>query len=184
MQEYGDKEILEMFAGKTDSNKAFRLLVEKYNVRLYWHIRKIVISHDDADDVLQNTFVKVWKGLKNFRYDAELFTWMYRIATNESITFLNNKKKMAFSTGADIEDILLNNLEGDAYFDGNKIEKELQKAILKLPERQRMVFNMKYFDDMKYDEIADVLDVTVGALKASYHHAVKKVQETLKMSEV
>lgn len=184
MQEYGDKEILEMFAGKTDSNKAFRLLVEKYNERLYWHVRKIVISHDDADDVLQNTFVKVWRGLKNFRYDSELFTWMYRIATNESITFLNNKKKMAFTTGADVEDILLKNLESDAYFDGNKIEKELQKAILKLPERQRIVFNMKYFDDMKYEEIASILEVTVGALKASYHHAVKKIQETLKLSEV
>ncbi len=184
MQEYGDKEILEMFAGTTDSNRAFRLLVEKYNERLYWHIRKIVISHDDADDVLQNTFVKVWKGLRNFRYDSELFTWMYRIATNESITFLNNKKKMAFSTGSDIEDILLNNLESDVYFDGNKIEKELQKAVLKLPERQRIVFNMKYFDNMKYEEIADIMEVTVGALKASYHHAVKKIQETLKLSEV
>lgn len=184
MREYGDKEILEMFTSKKDSNKAFRLLVDKYNERLYWHIRKIVLSHDDADDVLQNTFVKVWKGLKNFRYDSELFTWMYRIATNESITFLNNKKKMSFTKGADIEDILLNNLESDSYFDGNKVEKELQMAILKLPERQRIVFNMKYFDDMKYEEIAEILEVTVGALKASYHHAVKKIQETLKLSEV
>lgn len=184
MQEYGDKEILKMFASKKDSNKAFRLLVEKYNERLYWHIRKIVISHDDADDVLQNTFVKVWKGLSTFRYDAELFTWMYRIATNESITFLNNKKKMAFTTGDDVEDILLKNLESDTYFDGNDVETELQKAILKLPERQRIVFNMKYFDDMKYEDIADILEVSVGALKASYHHAVKKIKETLKLSEI
>ncbi len=184
MQEYGDNEILEMFTSKKDSNKAFRLLVDKYNERLYWHIRKIVLSHDDADDVLQNTFVKVWKGLSNFRYDAELFTWMYRIATNESITFLNNKKKMAFTTGDDIEDILLKSLESDSYFEGNKIEKELQVAILKLPERQRIVFNMKYFDDMKYDEIANILEVSVGALKASYHHAVKKIKEVLKLLEV
>ncbi len=165
------------------TQKFISLLTANQN-RLYSYIIMRVPCSSDADDVLQNTFVKVWKGLRNFRYDSELFTWMYRIATNESITFLNNKKKMAFSTGSDIEDILLNNLESDVYFDGNKIEKELQKAVLKLPERQRIVFNMKYFDNMKYEEIADIMEVTVGALKASYHHAVKKIQETLKLSEV
>lgn len=184
MKDISDNDILQMFAAGKSREEAFRMLVSKYSERLYWHIRKIVISHDDADDVLQETFVKVWKGLKGFRYDSKLFTWMYRIATNESISFLNNKKKMVFATGDDIEDILLKNLESDDYFDGDKIEKELQKAILKLPERQRLVFNMKYFDNMKYEEISEILEVTTGALKASYHHAVNKIQESLKLSEV
>jgi len=179
-----DKEIIEMFSDASTRDEAFKLIVQNYQERLYWHIRKIVLSHHDTDDVLQNTFVKVWKGLKNFRWDAGLYTWMYRIATNESLNYLNDKKRRGFGSGDDVEDILLSNLEADEYFDGDEIQKQLQRAIIKLPEKQRIVFNMKYFDDMKYSEISEILETSVGALKASYHHAVKKIEETLRLSEV
>jgi RNA polymerase sigma-70 factor (ECF subfamily) len=178
-----DKEILQLFQNKKTQSEAFSLLVKQYQERLYWQIRKIVISHEDADDVLQNTFVKIWKGLKNFRYDAQLFTWMYRIATNESLTFLKEKQKKHFGyANGEVEDMLLANLEADEYFDGDKAQLELQKAILQLPEKQRLVFNMKYFDEMKYDDMSQILETSVGALKASYHHAVKKIEALLKLS--
>ncbi len=159
---------------------AFHTLVKKYQERLYWHIRKIVISHDDADDVLQNTFIKVWKSIGNFREESSLYTWLYRIATNESLTFINSNKRKSFIPMNETSEFLMNNLMSDPYFDGDEIQLKLQEAILRLPEKQRLVFNMKYFDDMKYDAMSEVLDTSVGALKASFHHASKKVEEYLK----
>jgi len=185
MNNISDEEILQLFQDKKTRSKAFSLLVKKYQERLYWQIRKIVMSHDDTDDVLQNTFIKIWKGLQNFRSDAKLFTWMYRIATNESLTFIADKQKkiLGFANG-EVEDMLLANLEADEYFDGDQAQLELQKAILKLPEKQRLVFNMKYFEELKYEEISEVLETSVGALKASYHHAVKKIESFLNLKEV
>ena len=158
----------------------YHLRVNKYQERLYWHIRKIVINHDDTDDVLQNTYIKVFKGLNNFNKESLLYTWLYRIATNESITFLRKKRRKFFIPLGDVEYQLSNSLESDEYFNGDEIQLKLQKAILKLPEKQRLVFNMKYFDEMKYDDMSDILDTSVGALKASYHHAVKKIEGFLK----
>lgn len=162
---------------------AFHELVKKYQERLYWHIRKIVMNHDDTDDVLQNTFLKVWRNIDNFREESSLFTWLYRIATNESITFLNSKKRKNMLSLNDVTDYLMENLTSDPYFEGDRMQMELQKAILQLPEKQRIVFNLKYFEEMKYEDMAHVLDTSVGALKASYHHAVKKVEEYLKNIE-
>ncbi|WP_461630378.1 RNA polymerase sigma factor [Labilibaculum euxinus] len=185
MNHKSDEEILELFSDKNTQSQAFSFLVKKYQERLYWQIRKIVLLHDDSDDVLQNTFVKIWKGLQNFRSDSQLFTWMFRIATNEALTFIKEKQKKYLGySNSEVENILLANLEADPYFDGNKAQLELQKAILKLPEKQRLVFNMKYFDDLKYNEMSEILETSVGALKASYHHAVKKIESLLKLNEV
>jgi RNA polymerase sigma-70 factor (ECF subfamily) len=180
MAEYSDIELLSMFRNEETKNFAFKLIINKYQERLYWHIRKMVISHEDTDDILQNTFVKVWKSLLNFREDSKLYTWLYRIATNESLTFLKQKKKRFFVSFVDVENQLKNTLESDEYFNGDQIQKKLQKAILKLPEKQRLVFNMKYFEEMKYEDMSEILDTSVGALKASYHHAVKKIENYLK----
>ena len=161
-------------------DKAFRELMSQYKERLYWHIRKIVISHDDTDDVLQNTFVKVYRNIDKFNAESKLYSWMYRIATNESITFINKRAKR---NTVDVDEMhlqLVNNLEADVYFDGTEIQLQLQKAIATLPQKQQLVFNMKYFDNMKYQEISDILETSVGALKASYHHAVKKIETFLK----
>lgn len=178
MHQYTDNELVIMFNEKQKSEQAFKLIVNKYSERLYWHIRKIVISHDDADDVLQNTLVKAWNGLKKFRQDSKLYTWLYRIATNESITLINKNKKSGYIS-LDDEDGLINTLEDSPFFDGDEAQRKFQKALLKLPEKQRLVFNMKYFDDMKYEEISEILETSVGALKASYHHAVKKIEKLL-----
>lgn len=180
MAEYSDQELLEMFRDENRSNFAFNLIVKKYQERLYWHVRKIVINHDDTDDVLQNTFIKIFKGLRGFNQESLLYTWLYRIATNEAITFLRKKRTWLFIPLNDVEYQLANSLESDEYFNGDEIQLKLQKAILKLPEKQRLVFNMKYFDEMKYDDMSDILDTSVGALKASYHHAVKKIESYLK----
>ena len=159
--------------------KAFRELMTQYKERLYWHIRKIVISHADADDVLQNTFVKVYRNIDKFNAESKLYSWMYRIATNESITFINKRAKQN-TVGIDEMHVqIANNLEADVYFDGTEIQLQLQKAIATLPQKQQLVFNMKYFDNMKYQEISDILETSVGALKASYHHAVKKIETFL-----
>jgi RNA polymerase sigma factor (sigma-70 family) len=178
--DYTDGELLEQFRNEDSRNYAFNLLMKKYQQRLYWHIRKIVIDHEDANDVIQNTFIKVWKSLDGFREDSQLYTWLYRIATNESITLLNQKKKRFFIPFHDVEYELSNHLTNDVYFSGDRIQLKLQQAILKLPTQQRIIFNMKYFDNMKYEEISEVLKVTVGALKASYHHAVKKIEKYIK----
>ena len=159
--------------------KAFEQLVNYYSEKLYWHIRKMVLSHDDANDLLQNTFIKVWMNIESFRGDAKLSTWLYKIAVNESITFLN-KQRLQNKISIDDEDTFLSDkLETDSYFDGDEAELKLQKAILTLPEKQRTVFNMRYFDEMPYEEIAEIMGTTVGAQKASYHHAVKKIEDFL-----
>jgi RNA polymerase sigma-70 factor (ECF subfamily) len=175
--DYTDKEILDLFRTEERKEYAFNLIVRRYQERLYWHIRRILVDHDDADDILQNTFIKVWNGLETFREASALFTWLYRIATNEALTFLKQKKRKYFLPLIDVEKQLSNSIETDEYFDGDMLQTMLQKAILTLPEKQRIVFNMKYFDEMKYEEIAAVMNTSVGALKASYHHAVKKIEK-------
>ncbi|MBP6356345.1 MAG: sigma-70 family RNA polymerase sigma factor [Paludibacter sp.] len=156
---------------------AFSEIVRLYQERLYWHIRKMVLSHDDANDVLQNTFIKAWNGLDGFRGDSQISTWFYKIATNETLTFLANKRQRNHTSMDDDEKMMLQNLQSDTYFDGDEVQLMLQKAILTLPEKQRLVFNMKYFDDITYEEMEAILGTTVGALKASYHIAVKKIEK-------
>ncbi|MFN0290866.1 RNA polymerase sigma factor [Pedobacter helvus] len=179
MKQVEDAEILSKFNDEKTRNTAFNLLLQKYQQKIYWHIRRLVIDHDDADDIVQETFVKVWKNLHNFRSDSQLYTWIYRIATNESITFLNKKKNRNNISLDEINSELAETLSSSSYFDGDKIQRKLQQAILTLPEKQRIIFNMKYFDDMKYEEISEVLGTTVGALKASFHIAVKKIETIL-----
>jgi RNA polymerase sigma factor (sigma-70 family) len=179
MTEYSDKELLQLFMDGGNPNYAFNLIVEKYRERIYWHIRKIVVIHDDADDVMQNTFVKIWKGLPGFREESQLYTWIYRIATNEALTHLKQQKRKYLLPLVDVEQKLSNSLESDPWFNGDDLQKKLQKAILTLPEKQRLVFNMKYFDEMKYEEMSDILGTSVGALKASFHLAVKKIEKYL-----
>ena len=183
MEDISDEYIVCLFHGRKQE-KAFRLLVEKYKERLYWHIRKILVSHEDTDDVLQNVFVKIWQGLKDFRFDSQLYTWMYRIATNEALNFLNEKRRKVYGNSDEISVFLENTLESDTFFSGDEIQKELQKAILSLSDRQRVIFNMKYFDDLSYEEIAEVLNVAVGTLKATYHNAVKKIEAKLKIVDI
>ncbi len=158
---------------------AFRELIKLYKERLYWHIRKIVILHEDADDVLQNTFVKVFRNIGNFKEESKLYSWMYRIATNESITFLSQKTKLKNVDLESLQHELSENLESDVYFDGDEIQLQLQKALATLPQKQLIVFNMRYFDEIKYEDMAEILDTSVGALKASYHHAKKKIEAFL-----
>lgn len=174
-----EKELIDKLLDSKTQEKAFRELVDQYGQQLYWQIRKIIISHHDTNDVLQNVFIKVWQSLDAFRGESKLSTWLYRIATNESISFLN-RERAKHNTSLDNEDtFLISQLESDSYFDGNEADLKLQKAILTLPEKQRIVFNMKYFDEMKYSEISEILETSEGALKASYHHAVKKIEEIL-----
>ena len=161
-------------------SRAFAELVDVYKERLYWHIRKIVLDHDDADDVLQNTFIKIFKNIASFKGDSKLFTWMYRIATNEALTFLKKKKKKLQINDGEFRDRMLANLVSDPYFEGDTIQLRLQEAIARLPEKQKLVFNMKYFEELKYTEISEILGTSVGGLKASYHLAVKKVEDYVK----
>jgi RNA polymerase sigma-70 factor (ECF subfamily) len=168
---------------KNKQENAFRVLVTQYKERLYWHIRKMVLDHDDTDDVLQNTFIKVYKNIDSFKGDSKLYTWMYRIATNEAITFLNKKAKRANTTIEEVKNTALKNLESDVYFEGNHIQLQLQNAIATLPEKQKLVFNMKYFEDHTYEELSEILETSVGGLKSSYHIAVKKITKILKTNE-
>lgn len=177
MEEHSDKELLDQFRNPSTRERAFNLIIRKYQKRIYWHIRKIVISHDDADDVVQNVFIKVWRNLDGFKEESQLFTWLYRIATNESLTWLRQKKDNLKVSFDDVSYGLSKSLEDDSFFQGDEIQKKLQQAILTLPEKQRIVFNMKYYDEIKYEEMSQILDTSVGALKASYHHAVKKIEE-------
>lgn len=178
--ENSELELIANLKNEKTRELAFQSLVKLYQERLYWHIRKIVMDHDDADDVLQNTFIKVWRSIDKFREESTIYTWLYRIATNESITFINSNKRRSLVPMNDTSEFLLNNLTSDPYFEGDEIQLRLQEAILKLPEKQRIVFNMKYFDEMKYEDMSQVLDTSVGALKASFHHAAKKIEEYLK----
>jgi RNA polymerase sigma-70 factor (ECF subfamily) len=158
---------------------SYRTLLSTHKERLYWHIRKMVLNHEDADDVLQNTFIKVFKHIDGFNGDSKLYSWMYRIATNESINFLNKKAKQMHVDLQTLQEQRVENLKADTYFDGDEIQFKLQKAIVTLPHKQQLVFNMRYFDELKYEEISEILDTSVGALKASYHHARKKIESIL-----
>lgn len=173
---------IEIIAGLRNENKkhiAFNALVEKYKERLYWHIRRIVLNHADADDVLQNTFVKIWRNAGSFKAESSLYTWLYRIATNESISLINSNKNKKYIPINKLHDFSVKNIMLDPYFEGDKIQTKLQEAILTLPEKQRIVFNMKYFDEIKYEDMSQILNTSVGALKASYFHAVKKIEQYL-----
>ncbi|PQL91700.1 RNA polymerase sigma factor [Apibacter adventoris] len=172
-----DKELL--FLIKENKNKGFKYLVEKYSKSIYWHIRKIVLDHNNADDVTQNVFIKVFLNLDFFKGDSSLKTWIYKIATNESINFLNSAAQKKNVNSEELAIQLSSQLEDDSYFEGEEIQLKLQQAIAMLPEKQRIVFNMKYFDDLKYEEISEILNTSVGALKSSYHHATKKIEEFL-----
>jgi RNA polymerase sigma-70 factor (ECF subfamily) len=179
-----DEEIIALLANPDEQEKAFRVILKAYKEKLYYHVRKIVIDHDDADDVTQDAFIKIWRNLDKFRGDAKLYTWLYRIATNEALTFLQKKKK---DKGIPIDDneMLVATLESsksDTYMGGEEIEMKLQKALLLLTDKQRVVFNLKYFEEMKYEEIAEITETSVGGLKATYHFAVKKIEEFLKKS--
>lgn len=171
--------INELLEPKTQ-NIAFEKLLRDYQKPLYNHIRNIVLNHDDTDDVLQNTFLKVFQHLKSFKGDSKLFSWVYRIATNEAITFINNKAKRNGTTSEAMLTKIVENLQSDVYFDGNNIQIKLQKAIALLPEKQQLVFKMKYYEELKYENMSEILGTSVGALKASYHHAVKKIEEFMK----
>ena len=178
-----ESELIEQLKNPRSQGKAFSLVVRKYQERLYWHIRKMVLSHDDANDILQNTFLKAWKALDSFRGDSQISTWLYRIATNETFTFLTNKRMRNVLSMDDEETFLLQNLQTDSYFNGDDLQLKLQKAILTLPEKQRLVFNMKYFEDITYDQMEAILGTTAGALKASYHHASKKIEKYFNENE-
>lgn len=172
-----DKELLLQFADPSTKERAYTNIIKKYQEKLYWHIRRMVVEHEDANDVLQNMFIKVWRGLENFREDSQLYTWLYRIATNESLTFLEQQKKRAAVSLSDEESGLSNKVKASENFDANKLEWKLQLAIQQLPEKQRVVFNLRYYDEMPYEEMSRVLETSEGALKASYHHAAKKIED-------
>ena len=175
-----ETKLVEQLQSSEGREEAFRELLQLYQERLYWQIRNIVKDHDDADDVLQNTFLKIFRNIGKFKGESQLFSWMYRIATNESITFLNKKAKKQQISSEELQDQILQNLETDVYFEGGEIQLKLQKAIASLPEKQQQVFNMKYFQDLKYREISKILGTSEGALKASFHIASKKIEEFLK----
>ncbi|WP_367865624.1 RNA polymerase sigma factor [Pedobacter sp. WC2423] len=176
MKQVEDDEILAKFSMESTRNEAFNLLISKYQEKTYWHIRRLVIDHDDADDLVQEVFIKVWKNLSKFRSDSKLYTWIYRIATNDCITFLNKKKQRNNIPLDDVSAELSESLVASSYFNGDKIQMKLQQALLTLPEKQRLIFNMKYYDELKYEEISEILGTSVGALKASFHIAVKKIE--------
>jgi RNA polymerase sigma factor (sigma-70 family) len=175
-----DQELLLAFKIPDSKERAYTLLVKKYQEKLYWHIRRLVVEHEDANDVMQNVFIKVWGALDNFREDSQLYTWLYRIATNESLSYLEQQKRKSAVDFDEVSEGLSNKVKADAYFDERKLEWKLQLAIQQLPEKQRIVFNMRYFDEMSYADISKILDTSEGALKASYHHAAKKIEEYVK----
>lgn len=175
-----EETLVQELKSKETQSKAFEQLVANYKERLYWHIRRIVLNHDDADDVLQNTFIKVYRNIDGFKGESKLFSWMYRIATNESLSFLKQQRTKLGVTDDEYQDKMIKNLEADVYFEGDEIQLKLQKAIATLPEKQKLIFNMKYYEDLKYEEISEILDTTVGGLKASYHLAVKKIEGFIK----
>jgi RNA polymerase sigma factor (sigma-70 family) len=175
-----DSALLQQFKNSSTKEKAFEAIIKKYQERLYWHIRRMVVDHEDANDVLQNVFIKIWRSLENFREDSQLYTWMYRIATNESLTFLEQQKRKASVSMNEEESHLSNKIKAEENFDANRLEWKLQLAIQQLPEKQRIVFNLRYYDEMPYEQMSKVLETSEGALKASYHHAVKKIEDFIK----
>lgn len=173
-----EKKLIEQLQDPKTASAAFDNLMRAYGEPVYWQIRKLVVRHEDADDILQNVFLKAWNNLKHFRGEAKLSTWLFKIAINESINFINKEKtRNQISSEEGDDSFLLNNIQADEYFDGDELQAELLKAVAKLPEKQRLVFNMRYFDEMKYEDISEILGTSVGALKASYHHAVKKIED-------
>jgi RNA polymerase sigma factor (sigma-70 family) len=172
-----DKELLSLFREPATKELGFTRIIKKYQEKLYWHVRRMVVDHEDANDVLQNMFIKVWNGLENFREDSQLYTWLYRIATNESLTFIEQQKKRTSVSLSDDDTGLSQKLKADQNFDASKIEWKLQLGIQQLPEKQRIVFNLRYYDEMPYEQMSRVLETSEGALKASYHHAVKKIEQ-------
>lgn len=176
MVETEEKDFITSLQQTSTQQQAFKQLVQQYQERLYWHIRRMVLSHADADDVLQNTFIKIFRSIKKFKGESKLYTWMYRIATNEAISFLNSKAQKKGVSTVEIKEQLIASLEADVYFEGSEVQLKLQKAIATLPEKQQLVFNMKYFQDLKYNEMSEILETSVGALKASYHIASKKIE--------
>lgn len=164
----------------TEIDAAFKKLVTLYKERLYWHIRNMVKSHHDTDDILQNVFIKVYKNIKNFKGDSKLYSWLYRIATNESITFLNQKAKKYNISTEELQIQMIQNLQADAYYEGDEMQYKLQQAIATLPQKQQQVFQMKYFQDLKYREMSEILETSEGGLKATYHLASKKIEKYLK----
>lgn len=180
-----DKEIIQLFQISDKAERAFNLLLQKYQQRLYFMVRRMVVIHDDADDIMQNVWIKIWKNLSNFKEESQLYTWLYRIAANETFTFLAQKKKkgtISFEIRREEEEVFdgADRLKADAYFDGDEIQRKLEKAIQSLPDKQKMVFQLKYYEEMKYEDMSAILGTSVGALKASYFHAVKKIEENLK----
>jgi RNA polymerase sigma-70 factor, ECF subfamily len=179
MKDFNEAELLAQFSNPQYRSAAFGRIVQEYQQPIYWHIRKMVLNHDDANDVMQTTFMKAWSALDSFRGESKISTWLFRIAVNETMTFLNSQKmRMSYSID-NLEDTMAQNLEADPYFSGDETQLKFQKAILTLPKKQRLVFNMKYFDDLKYEEMEQILGTSIGALKASYHHAVKKIEAFL-----
>lgn len=177
-----ERQLIEELLDERTKNKAFSLLIDKYQKPLYHHIRHIVINHEDAQDALQNTFVNVYRGLPNFKGNSKLFSWIYKIAHNEALSVLQKNAKNKSTSIEDLQHQNINELSAANYFDGDDIQKKLHLAILKLPQQQQLVFKMKYFDDLKYEEIANILNLSVGGLKANYHHAVKKIEQILNKS--
>ncbi len=172
-----DNDIFDLLG--TDTDKGFRILVERYSTRLYWHIRRLVILHEDADDALQNTFINVWRNISGFRNESSLYTWLYSIATNEALALINKRAQNHAVSLDDLGAFFTSSMEGSTWFDGDEAQVKLQNALLKLPEKQRIVFTMKYYEDMTYEDMSRVLNTSVGALKASYHHAVRKIENLL-----
>ncbi len=175
-----EADLVDQLKNVQSQSKAFEVLIDTYKQRLYWHIRGIVLNHDDADDVLQNTFIKVFRNIDGFKGDSKLYSWIYRIATNEALSFLKSKSKKQGISNEELQNQMLDNLQADVYFEGDEIQLKLQKAIATLPEKQKLVFNMKYFQELKYGEISEILETSVGGLKASYHLAAKKIEAFLK----
>ena len=181
MEEYSDEHILQLLQESTRFEEGFRLLVRQYQERLYWLVRKMVLNHDDTNDVLQNVFIKVHRNIQQFEGKSKLYTWLYRIATNETLTFLDRQKKRKVLGLEDTETNIANNLQADEYFDGDEAQIKLQIALKQLPPKQQLVFSMRYYEELSYNEISQILETSVGALKASYHHAVKKVETHLRL---
>ncbi len=183
MAQWNETEMLQRLQNADTQREAFAQVVRTYSERMYWVVRRVVLSHDDANDVLQNVFIKAWTNIESFKGDAKLSTWLYKIAVNESITFINRQRMHPSTSIDDADSGLLSKLESDEYFDGDELQRNFQRALLTLPEKQRLVFNMKYFDEMKYEDISAILGTSVGALKASYHHAVQKIRAFLEQTD-